>query len=116
MLSICFFILIMLLFSSILKENKEFEFEERDQSALPDVYPVTGDETCYFLTKKTSNGKNKITVKVTVTEQTTVTPVTCLRAESPKKHNNSVPVIAPAASPNSGKSFWRPNGARKKYP
>ena len=50
-----------------MKDVKEFSFEVRDQSALPDGYPIKGIETCYFLTRKTSNNKT-ITVKVTVTD------------------------------------------------
>lgn len=91
----------------ILKDYKDFAFKKREQTALPDAYPAIGDETCYFLTKKTSNGKNKITVKVTVTEQSAVTPVTCLSTEVSKKHNNSATAISPAGSPHSGKSKRR---------
>lgn len=94
----------LLLFYRYLKQYREFVFEKRDQSVLPDAYPVVGDESCFFLTKKINNSKNKMKVKVTVTDQTAVTPITNLVGESPKKPNNANTSIESAGSLNTGNS------------
>jgi hypothetical protein len=81
----------------------------RDQSALPEVYPKSGDETCYFLTRKASSGnKSKMMVKVMVTEQR-APQNHCMDAEECKNLNPYSEVkMAPAESPNKGNSHWQP--------
>jgi hypothetical protein len=99
----------LLSFSRYLKSHKEFSFEIRDQSVLPEAYPKSGEETCYFLTRKASSGgKSRMLVKVTVTEES-APQNHCIDVEESK---NNIPYnevkITTAESPSKGNSHWQP--------
>ena len=81
----------------------------RDQSVLPDAYPRSGDDTCYFLTRKASSaGKSKMVVKVTVTEENASPNHRLEKVEDSRKNNPYYEVkITPAESNSKGNSHWQ---------
>jgi hypothetical protein len=92
-----------------LKSYKEFSFEAREQAALPEGYPISGDETCYFLTRKASSaGKSKMVVKVTVSEER-APHNHCNDVDESKKSNlfKEVKIAPTESSPSKGNSHWQ---------